>query len=515
MGRFLYDRLATRSYRYGSLRLDLEFSQPFTLVQLKLTHKLLIIVFVPLTFELAFVFVLSDLLHKAELELNRETHSKAVIAESNKLVKNIYDASSALVAYAVSPSQQVTAEYLRRVEMIPARLRSLELLVSGSHRQKAAFDEVFGATNKGLSLLKNIKNELDAGENVRNLASAGVLRKRVTASVGSLIQHIHQLIAEERQIEEIAPQQQERFRELIVACLVGGLVLNILLAVAMALFISQSTVNRLRVLMDNTRRMVGRQPLNPVVAGSDEIASLDATFHDMARELALAEKQKQEVISMVSHDLRSPLMSLDFSLTLIGSGKYGELNEKGLKELSSAETSAKRLIRLINDLLDIEKIESGKLNVLKMPLSFRTLCEHSVDSVRALAVSKDIELTIESEGDIEFPGDSDRLEQVIINLLGNAIKFSPSGSKVIIRAEQKDDMVEIRVIDSGPGIPAEYKKRIFERFQQVGRGDGKEKEGTGLGLAISRAIIEAHGGTIGVESEDGKGSSFWIRLPDG
>jgi signal transduction histidine kinase len=483
-------------------------------VQLKLTHKLLIIVFVPLTFELAFVFVLSDLLHKAEVELNRETHSKAVIAESNELVKNIYDTSSALVAYAVSPSQQVTAEYLKRVELIPARLRSLELLVSGSHRQKAAFDEVYSATNKALSLLKNIKNDLDAGENARNLASAGFLRKRVTASVGALIQHIHELIAEERQIEEIAPQQQARFRDLIVSCLVGGLVLNVLLAVAMALFISQSTVNRLRVLMDNTRRMVGRQELNPAVGGTDEIAHLDSTFHDMARELALAEKQKQEVISMVSHDLRSPLMSLDFSLTLIGSGKYGELNEKGLKELSSAEISAKRLIRLINDLLDIEKIESGKLNVLKMPLSFHTLAEHSVDAVRALAVSKEIELVIEGSDDIEFPGDSDRLEQVIINLLGNAIKFSPNNSKVFIRGEEKNSFVEIRVIDSGPGIPAEYKKRIFERFQQVSRGDGKEKEGTGLGLAISRAIVEAHGGTIGVESENGKGSSFWIRLPD-
>lgn len=483
-------------------------------MQLKLTHKLLIIVVLPLMFELGFVFVLSELLHKAEVELNKETHSKAVIAESNELVKNIYDTSSALVAYAVSPSQQVTAEYLRRVELIPTRLRSLELLVSGTPRQKEAFDEVYGATNKALSLLKSIKNDLDAGENAHSLASAGSLRKRVTASVGALIQHIHDLIADERQIEEIAPQQQARFRSLIVSCLVGGLVLNILLAIAMALFISQSTVNRLRVLMDNTRRMVGRQQLNPAVGGTDEIAHLDATFHDMARELAQAEKQKQEVISMVSHDLRSPLMSLDFSLTLIGSGKYGELNEKGLKELSSAEMSAKRLIRLINDLLDIEKIESGKLNVLKMPLEFRTLAEHCTDAVRALAVSKEIELVIESNDEIEFPGDGDRLEQVIINLLGNAIKFSPNNSKVIVRGEEKERFVEIRVIDSGPGIPADYKKKIFERFQQVSRGDGKEKEGTGLGLAISRAIVEAHGGTIGVDSEDGKGSSFWIRLPD-
>lgn len=482
-------------------------------MQLKLAHKLLLLVVLPLSFELLFVSILAVLLRNAEVELHKETHSKAVIAESNELVKNFYDTTSALVAYAVNPSQQVTAEYLKRVELLPARLRSLELLVAGSERQRAAFNEVYTSTNKALGLLKRVKDDLDSGEKVGNLASAGVLRKKITASVGALITHIHELVAEERQIEEVAPQVQARIRQLIVVVLTGGILLSIALAVYLALFVSQGTVDRLRVLMDNTRRIVGRQPLNPKIGGTDEIAHLDSTFHEMARELELAEKQKQEVISMVSHDLRSPLMSLDFSLTLIGTGKYGDLNDKGHKELKSAENSAKRLIRLINDLLDIEKIESGKLSVLKMPLSFLTLAEHSIDAVQALAAAKEINVKTESAGDIEFPGDSDRLEQVVINLLGNAIKFSPRNSTVIIKGEEKDDFIEISVIDSGPGIPASYKKKVFERFQQVSRGDGKEKEGTGLGLAISRAIVEAHGGTIGVDSEEGKGSSFWVRLP--
>lgn len=487
---------------------------PAQSVQLKLAHKLLLLVVLPLSFELGFVFVLTGLLKNAEIELHRETHSKAVIAESNELVKNFYDTTSALVAYAVNPSQQVTAEYLKRIELIPSRLRSLELLVSGSARQKQAFEQVFFSTNKTLALLRKIKEDLDSGENMRNLATAGVLRKRVQVAVNSLFTHIHDLVADERQVEEVAPQAQARFRELIIACLAGGTLANVFLAIGLAMGISQSTVSRLNVLMDNTRRIVGRQQLNPIVGGTDEIAHLDSTFHDMAKELALAEKQKQEVISMVSHDLRSPLMSLDFSLTLIGTGKYGELSEKGHKELKSAETSAKRLIRLINDLLDIEKIESGKLNVLKAPLSFQCLAEHCIDAVRALALAKEIEIVTKSSGDIEFPGDADRLEQVIINLLGNAIKFSPEGSTVQITCQENENMIEIRVVDSGPGIPEDYKKKIFERFQQVSRGDGKDKEGTGLGLAISRAIVEAHGGTIGVESEDGKGSSFWIRLPD-
>jgi len=482
-------------------------------VQIKLAHKLLLLVILPLSFELLFVSILAVLLRNAEHELNRETHSKAVIAECNDIVKNFYDTSAALVAYAVNPSQQVTTEYLKRVELIPQRLRSLELLVAGSERQKAAFAEVYKSTNKSLTLLRKVKEDLDNGERVGNLANASMLRKRITTLVGAMITHIHELVAEERQIEEVAPQVQARIRQLIVVVLAGGIVFNIALAVYLALFVSQATVSRLRVLMDNTRRIVGRLPLNPKLDGTDEIAHLDTTFHDMARELEMAEKQKQEVISMVSHDLRSPLMALGFSLTLIGTGKYGELNEKGQKELESAEKSSQRLIRLVNDLLDIEKIESGKLSVLKAPLSFDTLIEHSVDAVRPLAMAKEIEVKVESSGDIEFPGDADRLEQVIINLLGNAIKFSPEKSDVIVSGEEKMDYVEIRVTDSGPGIPASFKKKVFDRFQQVSRGDGKEKEGTGLGLAISRAIVEAHGGTICVDSEEGKGSSFWIRLP--
>lgn len=482
-------------------------------MQLKLAHKLLILVALPLSFELFFVFVLTGLLKQAEVELHRETHSKAVIAESNELIKNFYDVSSTLVAYAVSPSQQVAGEYLKRVALIPSRLRSIELLVSSNQRQQAEFAEVYSATNKALAMLAKIKHDLDEGESIRNLSSAGSLRKPVSKVLSGIITRVHELVADERQIEEYAPQAQARARQLIILVLAAGIIMNVLLAVVLALFVSQSTVSRLRVLMDNTRRMVSREPLNPQIAGSDEIAHLDGTFHDMARELALVERQKQEVISMVSHDLRSPLMSLDFSLTLIGSGKYGQLSERGVKELHSAENSAKRLIRLINDLLDIERIESGKLSVSKMPLSFRALAEHSADSVQALAASKQIEVAIESNGDIEFPGDVDRLEQVLINLLGNAIKFSPNDSKVIISALETEDEVIIKVIDSGPGIPPDYCKKIFDRFQQVERGDGKEKEGTGLGLAISRALVEAHGGTIGVDSDGSHGSTFWIKLP--
>ncbi len=167
-------------------------------------------------------------------------------------------------------------------------------MVSGSERQKAAFAEVCTSTNKALSLLKKIKDDLDNGQSSHNIAAAGLCRKRVTTAVGALITHIHELVADERQIEEIAPQAQAKFRDLIVACLAGGLALNILLAVALALYVSQSTVNRLRVLMDNTRRIVGRQQLNPVVGGSDEIAKLDATFHDMPASLLLSKSRNKK-----------------------------------------------------------------------------------------------------------------------------------------------------------------------------------------------------------------------------
>lgn len=225
------------------------------------------------------------------------------------------------------------------------------------------------------------------------------------------------------------------------------------------------------------------------------------------------ERLKREFVSMVSHDLRTPLTAIQGTLDLIDEDTYGEITEHGHMRVRTAIDSADRLINLINDLLDIEKMEAGKMRLEPKPVPLVKILNNSIESVRTFAEKSAVNLKLEQDEDLSVNVDRDRVIQVLVNLLSNAIKFSPPDSLVKIIAEKKADTALVRVIDQGRGIPAEFANSLFERFKQVKAADGARKRGTGLGLAICKAIVESHGGKIGVSSEEGKGSEFFFSLP--
>ena len=224
------------------------------------------------------------------------------------------------------------------------------------------------------------------------------------------------------------------------------------------------------------------------------------------------ERLKKEFVSTVSHELRTPLTSIRGSLTLLSVGALGSLPEQAKKVVTIAERNTIRLITLINDILDIEKLESGKLDMVMENVNMATVLERSAESVRAFAEQNGIGLEI-IPSNTNVYADGDRLVQVLVNLVSNAVKFSPKGAAVTVAVQEIPSWVEVKVIDRGRGIPEKFKNALFQRFQQVEASDAKKKGGTGLGLAICKGIIEAHGGTIGVESEEGRGSIFWFRIP--
>jgi signal transduction histidine kinase len=256
-------------------------------------------------------------------------------------------------------------------------------------------------------------------------------------------------------------------------------------------------------------RLARRASLNPPLEGTDELGLLDATFHKMADEREQIERMKQEFVAMLSHDLRSPLTSVQGTLTLAATGAYGDLSERLSSELNRAQRNAQRLIGLVNDLLDIEKMDSGMMELHKADVSLKEIFERSLESVEALAEPEKIVIKAR-HANLDVCADRDLLIRVLVNLLSNAIKYSPAGGVIEITASDfPHGGTEVRVCDQGPGIPDSYKSSIFDRFQQV----QGTKGGSGLGLAICKAIVEGHGGTIGVESEQGKGSTFWFRIP--
>lgn len=224
------------------------------------------------------------------------------------------------------------------------------------------------------------------------------------------------------------------------------------------------------------------------------------------------ERFKREFIGVVSHELRTPLTSIRGSLKLMLTGALGTLSEQANKAATIAERSAGRLIGLVNDILDMEKLEAGKLDMVLETTQVAPVLERSLESVRSFADQHNVIVEIEPT-ECRMYADGDRIVQVLVNLMSNAIKYSPKEGTVSISTVERDNQVEIRVTDRGRGIPESHIGQVFEKFKQVDKTDATQKGGTGLGLTICKLIIEQHNGTIGVESEFGKGSTFWFRVP--
>ncbi len=236
----------------------------------------------------------------------------------------------------------------------------------------------------------------------------------------------------------------------------------------------------------------------------------------IANDITERKRLENEFISLVSHELRTPLTSLMGSLDLLGSGQLGKLNERGQNVLKIGITNTERLIRLVNDILDLERMKSGAIAMRKIPCNAAKLVQEATEAMQAMAERSQIQL-VAHPLEIELHADPDRLLQTFTNLLSNAIKFSEPGDTVSIGAEltkkEPHDAILISVKDTGRGIPADKLQLIFERFQQVDASDSRKKGGTGLGLAICRHIVEQHDGKIWVESTLGEGSTFFVLLP--
>jgi PAS domain S-box-containing protein len=250
--------------------------------------------------------------------------------------------------------------------------------------------------------------------------------------------------------------------------------------------------------------------VGPIREGTRVVGAV-VVFRDVSARLAV-EKMKNEFVSVVSHELRTPLTSIRGSLGLLHSGLGGDLSARGDRMVSIALESSERLSRLIEDMLDLERMESGSLTMLSVTCEIRPLVRTALDEVDSMARKHGVRLQVD-EVDGLVLGDPDRIVQVLTNLLGNSIKFSPRDSSVRLSTSRHGDLVEFAVEDRGRGIPGDRLGRIFERFEQVDSSDSRERGGTGLGLSITRDIVELHGGTIWVDSELGRGSTFRFTLP--
>jgi signal transduction histidine kinase len=258
------------------------------------------------------------------------------------------------------------------------------------------------------------------------------------------------------------------------------------------------------------------------VANRDELGALAVNVNRMNdelqrvyKELETASKHKSEFLANMSHELRTPMNAIIGFSQVLHEGISGEINAKQQEYLEDILTSANHLLALINDVLDLSKVEAGHVDLQIAPFSLQDALERGVSTVRERATRDGVQVTLHANGGPDLvTGDERRIRQVIFNLLSNAVKFTPAGGLVEVAAAQVDGEVRVSVADTGPGIAGEDLDRIFEEFQQTEAG-ARQQEGTGLGLALSKCFVEMHGGRIWCDSEIGKGSTFVFTLPVG
>jgi PAS domain S-box-containing protein len=616
-----------------------------------LLRKGLILVAVPLIFELAFVAALSYLLHQAEVERDKASYARDLDNRINFIPRHFMEAANCMACNLMFKSNTFVDRYQKIVSDLPPEFVKLREMLKDQPQKLHLLGEMEADINEGTKWMNRIMFTMPH-ERVVAIQPQDLMQIR--AILGRMSQESIELAREPHFILEQESAQQEQYRTWINEAIVSGIILNILIAVWLAVYFARSTAGRLNIVIDNTLRLATGQPLNPQISGQDEIAHLDKTFRHMAEDLRIAsdnqrsinerirlivdsapvgllivtadgtveqvnpagvkmfaastnhlegksidllfppdedsstqltqyiaqrksltkdaessgqtggiassgiqksfqrngvrrngeqftsellvseftsdagprllitavdvsdrhrlEKLKEKFFAMVSHDLKTPLTSLHGTLVLLLSGAVGNISSEASKFLRQAEEEIARLTSMVIDLLDVARIDAGRMQLHYTSVQLDTVIRRAVASVQSLADKNSVD--IESQlSELEVEVDGDRIVQVLINLLTNAIKFSPADSKVFIAAEQIGDSFEVRISDQGRGIPESHKVSIFERFQQVEIADRSTKGGTGLGLPICKSIIEQHHGTIGVHSEIDKGSTFWFRLP--
>jgi PAS domain S-box-containing protein len=591
-----------------------------------LTQKGLILVAVPLIFELIFFASLINLLNETERERNAAEHARGLIANTNGVMAMFYNAISDLVPGGFgTPEAEGQDDFKNKIDAIQDSYKSL-LALASTPKELSDIQTLGDSVERGIAVVKDI-HELIAqlGRDAGSFQQIRKRRKQILRLVREMKEKVGTMIAPEIELEHRGPERERHNSDLLKAIIYAGIAGNVLLALVGWRYFSQQIVRRLDILSDNSRKIAMGETLPDPVPGSDEIADLDVALHNMADALSVAaeveraltdnvsdvicsldahnrfvalnpaclqlwgygqedllgmnvreiitaeeaskmisnlakgknensnfetrvklkngeeadmhwtanwsskqqsyfcvvhdisaekqiERMKKEFVAMVSHDLRTPLNSVLNLLTLMSVDAYGVVNETGHMRVDAAEKDVTRLIGLINELLDLEKLEAGEINLDLNRCAVNDLLAQAEQSVFGFAEQNGVKVVREST-DLEVTLDQNRFVQVLVNLLSNAIKFSEPGSEVRLRAERSSNYTVFEISDSGCGIPPEVQSTIFERFKQV-EGSNKKHKGTGLGLAICKNIAEQHGGSIGVDSKVGVGSTFWVKVPD-
>ncbi|MBY0549505.1 MAG: HAMP domain-containing histidine kinase [Candidatus Obscuribacterales bacterium] len=479
---------------------------------MRVAQKGLLVVGIPLLFQLIFVTLLLLLFTQLKNDLLEETKARDGIATAYSLMMCMTDANLAAIGCAATGDHRFEAAFDREISKIYKLTEKIRDLSQGHPEQIKQVNDYATASKRLDSLYKTyLRNPALITTSLSGAAQEDRREGSLASTSTRLGRALKLYIADVETLADQKLQSIRSARNVIQIVLTGGLFLDVMLAAGMALFLSQGFIKRLDLVFDNVDKLRRRKHLPPQLTGDDEIEEVDAALHRTANALMEAEKGKMEAIQVIHGQLQRPLAETHSILNSIADD-IPNISEKAQKRIDMATTNLDRLLLLLTDLVNSGSSPST-FSLRKTKITLADLIRQGTLLCEPMAKQNGITISIEPCPDLTFDGDFDLLCQILINLITNAIKYSPRESVVTIAGIPVDQQIEIRVSDKGRGIPKELQEDIFKLFQQVETTDGTKKGGTGLGLAICKSIATEHGGTMGVESVLNEGSSFWLRIP--
>lgn len=475
-------------------------------MSLSIFQKGLLMIFVPLTVNVIWIGMYWDSLNRSTALLDESAKRAETIFLMSRSVELFNKCATSLFNFVKSSGNE---SIRRRVEG-----ESLELIDT--------LNQIDQRTEERSSTKITIQRVRDSMSQVREtlrllvdkpgLCQADIVSINLPDRFMDIMKDAHSVLsmldASDRNfVQTLNTQKEDLSRTKFIV--LTGLILNLAIALALALFFKNAVIKRISEVSRKAHALTTQERISYSESSKDELTQLESELSDAQKKLSAGEEFRRIYMTAVAHHLQTSLTRCTSASSVLD--KEEALSKsQGAKYLQRLNASVSTCLSLIDDMLLLESLDVGNLSLNIESVDLNTLACETIEIVSNLALAKGIALENRCEH-ISLPLDRARVRQVLVNLLSNAIKFSTPGSPIEITSDIKSKFVRIAVVDSGPGISKQASAKLFQKFFQTS--EGKSAGGTGLGLAIAKLIVEAHGGLIGVESEPGKGSIFWIEIP--
>ena len=450
--------------------------------------------------------------NRRDAELLRLQRNIAVYRQlQNDATVQLYSATAALL----EPEESALDAALRQLNQFAYDVERLQVAASDDvellGRVQADYHQFVDIVNQVVQRIR--LGQVEEGR--RQLARARPLSERMERRMNELVNR-----AETEMLESIDDSQAQFLASRWAT--IGLSIGSITLALAFGYAISSSIVGSVKQIDARLGQIAaGDFSRHVSVANRDELGTLAANLNRMNDELCrlyqqieAANRHKSEFLATMSHELRTPLNAIIGFSDVLKERMFGELNAKQAEYVGDIHSSGRHLLALINDILDLSKIEAGRMEIHPSHFDLKSALDSALILIRERALRKGITVHVDLAPDVgEITADAHKLKQILVNLLSNAVKFTPEGGAITVRATAMPDAIEIAVADTGIGIASSDQALIFDKFRQAHTIDGQAREGTGLGLALAQQYVQMHGGRIRVQSAPGAGATFTVTLP--